>query len=83
MAKIEIERVAERGAGLSGGREMAKNFGGAEQGGKAQMRGAMAPLGPPQLRPCHIESHWKHVNPTIFGLLFVKCKFYQMCLHIL
>ena len=56
MAKIEIERVAERGAGLSGGREIAKkqkNFRGAEQGDKAQMRGGKwPPSAPPQLRPC-------------------------------
>ena len=51
MAKIEIERVAERGAGLSGGREIAKNkktSGGASRGANPKMRGAMAPLGPPR-----------------------------------
>ena len=64
VAKIEIERVAERGAGLSGGREIAKTKklrGGGKQEGKAQMRGAMAPSAPPaqprlSLSPTHHNS---------------------------
>ena len=58
MAKIEIERVAERGAGLSGGREIAKNkktSGGPSRGAKPKIRGAMAPLGPPAATPLAIR----------------------------
>ena len=67
VAKIKIERVAERGAGLSGGREIPKNkkTSGGPSWGKAQMRGAMAPLGPPAATPLQQGSKSNIENPVL------------------